>query len=213
MGDTGRRVIGVTGAPGAWLNQVAKHLEGMDCAVLWPDQYFTNAEAERLYNNNTENPEVYRINRGVLSACGMSAFGCELPKFYGTPFPGPQEVVNKFPPSQNVLIVDSALCLLWSLWQPHLTDLIVVDVDSEVTTNFIQRWIDGNMSGSECVQLHSFYYECLDGVIPSANSCYRIDNSSVVPCSSGEESWVFHQVGLDDILEGLLNSGIEATDG
>lgn len=212
MGDIGRRIIGITGAPGSWINQVAIRLEGKDCAVMWPDQKFISAEDERLYNANHENPEVARINDRVITSCHMTRFSGDFPVFYDPPFPGPQEVVNKFPSDQNILIVDTALCLLWGLWGPYITDLIVVEAGEDITTKYIQKWIDGNMGAAECARLRDLYYNRLEECTSTFDSVYRIDNAAFLP-DAHDNSWVFHQVGLSDVLDKFLNSGIEATDG
>lgn len=193
------------GAPGAWLNQVAMRLELHACRVLWSDQVLTTKDDFRLYNANHENPEVNRINENVFRACGMSRYSGKKPKFFDVPFPGPQEIVNKFAEDEHVCIVDSGLCLLWDLWSPYITDLIIVEVGADVTAAFMQQWIDGNMGKSECARLRDFYYEQLEQSASAFDSVYRINNDSLIP-SGQDQGWIFHKVGLSDALAEFLNS-------
>ena len=99
VGRTGRRVIGVTGVPGVWLNQVGRFLEDRGALILWPDQTLPSSDGDR-YRDNAENPEVVRMHDTILAGCGTRRYAWSFPLFYDPPFPGPQDFVNQFPAVQ-----------------------------------------------------------------------------------------------------------------
>lgn len=178
MGRTGRRVIGVTGVPGVWLNQVGRFLEDRGALILWPDQTLPSSDGDR-YRDNAENPEVVRMHDTILAGCGTRRYAWSFPLFYDPPFPGPQDFVNQFPADKVVLVVDNALCLLWDLWSPVCTDLILVDGSVDSTTYFLKRWVDGNMNDDECRMVFEGYQSAIQCTLSNFKSVYRVDNEDI----------------------------------
>lgn len=197
VGTCRRQVVGVTGAPGAWLNSVARCLEKRDALVLWPGQSLELKDARRLYEVNGENREVQRINDVVFSACNFTRFSGKTPTFFDVPFPGPREFLAKFPEDKTVVVADNALCLVWDAWAPYITGLIAVDTSPETTISFLRRWVDGNMTREECAGVHECYRSQLEDRVRCFEQVLRLDNAVLV---SDDVSLV------DEKVNGFLNS-------
>jgi hypothetical protein len=182
VGRTGRRVIGVTGVPGVWLNQVGRFLEGQGALILWPDQAVHSLELDK-YKHNAENPEVIRMHDAILASCGSTRYSCRytrsFPLFYDPPFPGPQDFVAQFPEDKVVIVVDNALCLLWDLWSSVCTDLVLVDASLDSTTYFLKRWVDGNMNDDECRLVFEGYQSAIQHTLSNFKNVYRVDNEEI----------------------------------
>ena len=189
--------MGVTGAPGAWLNSVSRCLEERDALILWPGQRLDLKDAKRLYDTNGENVEVQRINDDILSSCNFTRFSGKIPTFFDVPFPGPREFLSKFPDDKTVVVADNMLCLVWDVWAPYITSLIVVDTLPEITTSFLRRWIDGNMTREECAGVHECYRSQLEDRVRCFEPVLRLDNAMLV---SDDVSLV------DEKVNGFLNS-------
>ena len=199
VGPSRRRVVGVTGAPGAWLNAVARTLEESDALILWPDQSLELSNAKKLYDLNAENVEVERMNNSVFEACNTTRFSGKIPRFFDAPFPGPREFLSKFPADKLVVVADNTLCLLWDVWSPHITDLIIVTAPPEITTSFLQRWIDGNMTREECSDVYECYRTQLEEVVQFGSArTLHLDNAMVM----------HDKKATDEKVKGFLNSRI-----
>lgn len=190
--------MGVTGILGAWLNVVASCLESNGALLLWPGQSLDVKDAKRLYDVNSENMEVHRINDLILESCHTTRFSGKTPKFFDCPFPGPAEFLGKFPDDKIVVVTDNMLCLLWDVWAPHITDLVVVAATPEMTTSFLRRWIDGNMTTEECAGVYECYQSQLEKNLRSFDQVLHLDHGVV----AGDQSI------MDEKVKGFLNSGI-----
>ena len=157
MGSCKRQVIGVIGIPGAWTNQVGKALVRAGVLIIWPDQSLDMEGDRYLYDSNCENPEINRMHEQVFKSCNETRYSGRVPRFFDSPFPGPEQFIAKFPEGKSIGIVDSALCLMWDIWSSYLTDIVIAESDLDQTTAFLRRWIDGNMTTEECAKIFELY--------------------------------------------------------
>lgn len=200
MGCVRRQVIGVIGAPGAWTNLVGKSLVHNGAQVLWPEQDMLEGD-QHLYDRNCENSEVNRIHLAVLSDCGEHRYSGVVPRFFDAPFPGPEQFLSKFLPDKPVAVIDGFMCLVWDIWSPYITDVVVVNAEEDVTRHFLRKYVDGNMTARECSVIFEVYLSQLQMVTNSfagnRNHFYEIAQSAV----------------QDGCCAELANSIIQATDG
>ena len=157
MGSVEQQVIGVTGVPGAWTNVVATELKARGCQVLWPGQRLLSSDIESLYTQNGENPEITRIHDLILEECNQNIYSLRLPRFFSPPFPGPEQFLAKFSPDRPVVIVNPSICLVWDIWRPYVTDVLMVSAEERVTSHFLRTYIDANMTEDRCSAIFDFH--------------------------------------------------------
>ena len=97
VGSCKRQVIGVIGIPGAWTNQVGKALVRAGVLIIWPDQSLDMEGDRYLYDSNCENPEINRMHEQVFKSCNETRYSGRVPRFFDSPFPGPEQFIAKFP--------------------------------------------------------------------------------------------------------------------
>ena len=179
MGSFERQVIGIIGAPGAWTNHIGRSLIRCGTQLLWPDQVLLEGH-QSLYDRNCENPEAARIHDIILGDCGKSRYSDSFPEFFDVPFPGPEQFLLKFLPDKPVAIVDSFICLVWDIWRPYITDVVIVNVEEDVTRHFLTKWIDGNMTEAECHAVFGLYLSQLrkveDSFVGRRSHLYSVSN-------------------------------------
>jgi len=174
----GRRVIGVTGLFGAWLNQAAFRLEEAGASILWPTQDLRLLGAEAKYVKNAENPELLHMHELIFEECGMGWFTSCRPRFYDPPHPGPEEYLARFPEEQDVILTDNKLCFFLPLWQNHITDLVIVKVPSGDVEGTLKSWVP-HVARKERTAVIDNYRESLEGDIGLVDKVWYIENSEL----------------------------------
>jgi hypothetical protein len=174
----GRRVIGVTGLHGAWLNQVAFRLEKAGALIVWPSQDLALHEARHKHETNGENIELLRMHDLILEECDLPWFGASRPKFFNRPYPGPLEYLDKFPDNDDVVLVDYRLCLFLPLWKDHLTDLVVVTQDVSDVNEALKAWAPASDS-EERASVIDNYIESLESDIGLIRKIWYIKNNEL----------------------------------
>lgn len=204
MGSIEQQVIGVVGTPGAWTNVVAKRLEAIGGQILWPGQTLLPADTEAIYTHNGENHEVMRIHEFILGECNLNRYSTNLPRFFSLPFPGPEQFLAKFSSDKPVVIVDPFMCVVWNIWSPHVTDVVVVKGEESDTSHFLRNCVDVNMSKRDSRAIFDFYSLQLqrveDSFVGRSNRLYLLSNAVIKDNPTDE-------------LDKLLGSIFKAMDG
>jgi hypothetical protein len=171
----GRRVIGVTGLFGAWLNQVSFRLEEAGASVLWPAQDLRLHGAEHKYVQNGENIELLQMHDSIMEECCLDWFTYRRPRFYDLPFPGPEEYLAKFPEDGDVILTDNKLCFFLPLWQNYITDLIVIKVAEEDSEAMLRSWAP-HVERKDRIAVVNNYRQSLEGDLGLVDKVWYIDN-------------------------------------
>lgn len=181
MGRVKQQVIGVVSVPGAWTNIIGKQLEGRGGQILWPGQTLLPIDLEASYTHNGENPEVMRIHDLILEECNQTRYSTSLPSFFSFPFPGPEHFLAKFSSARPVVVVDPFICLVWDIWRPYVTDVVIVNAEEDVTSHFLRNYVDVNMTDEDCREIFDFYSLQLQKVeysfIGKSNRLYSVSNA------------------------------------
>ena len=195
----GRRVIGVTGLFGAWLNQVSFRLEEAGGFVLWPGQDLRLHGAEHKYVQNGENYELLHMHNLVMEGCGLDWFTARRPRFYDPPFPGPEEYLARFPEDGDIILTDNKLCFFLPLWQNYITDLIVVKMVAEDCADVLGSWAPHAERKDRAAVIDN-YRQSLEGDLGLVDKVWYIENAEL----KVDAHYTFKQspvVGREDYLE------------
>mgnify|MGYP003627880991 FL=1 len=171
-------MIGVTGLFGAWLNQVSYRLEEAGGFVLWPAQDLRLHGAEHKYVHNGENCELLRMHDSIMDECGLDWFSTRRPRFYSTPFPGPEEYLSKFPEDGDVILADNKLCFFLPLWQNYITDLVVVRITEKDCGDILKGWVP-HTERKDREAVVANYRQSLEGDLGLVDKVWYIDNDEL----------------------------------
>lgn len=183
----GHHIIAVTGIPGAWLNQVSKHLERNDGQILWPGQRQDMHSFQERYNDG-ENLELTRMHETILQQTGQGIYTTKAPAFWTIPYPGPEQYLNQFfkhpmmpgaGVTRRIILTDYKLCFFLPIWRAWVTDIIVCDYDLTESAQAIKRWTGaGNTGWAEEVAAH--YSARLEKNIAGCQRLIRIPHKDIL---------------------------------
>jgi hypothetical protein len=172
-----KKNIIVAGTPGAWINVIAGLLNERGWQITWPGQDIDIRDGQLFHDHNKQNIEVQNIHYMLCSQHGCQLVSADLPKFYGTPFPGPKEFIERF--DKPAVISGTCMSPFLDLWVETADVVISIEATPEEDVEMLNKWTHNKRSERQLQDIRDVHVERYNEHLKLFPKVFTMSNAEV----------------------------------
>jgi hypothetical protein len=188
----GKNVI-VAGMAGAYVPFVCGYLASKGWQICWPKQDINVSRAREYLTSSYQNLEVQRVHEEIFASVGLAALDDTLPLYFDIPYPGPQEITDKF--TNRAVIAAPSLPIFMDIWRVAANSVIHVNSTLEDDLRMLRVWTRDSFSDEKLKSIRDQHRQRYTQHLKLFPFVFEIDNADV-------------KAGRFDLLDSFLSSRV-----